>query len=149
MDLLKKTDSNAKITKIEGKRPSISALATNSAFPAVENKIPGIMNLFKKTDYNTKISKIENKFSDRVHHKYITASEFNDLTAKNFTARLAEANFVTKTDFDATPTRINKKLNSNKTKHLLVENEFTKLQKFDSSCFRGKIILVMMVHKII
>ena len=29
-------------------------------------------------------------------------------------------------------------MNSNKTKHLLVENEFKKLQKFDESYFRGK-----------
>ena len=31
-----------------------------------------------------------------------------------------------------------KKINSNKTKHLLVENELKKLQTFDSSYFRGK-----------
>ena len=32
-----------------------------------------------------------------------------------------------------------KKINSNKTKHLLVENELKKLQTFDSSYFRGKV----------
>ena len=46
--LFKKTDYNAKITKIEGKIPSISSLTTNSALTAVENKIPNISSLVKK-----------------------------------------------------------------------------------------------------
>ena len=33
---------------------------------------------------------------------------------------------------------LNKKSNSNKTKHLFVENELKKLQAFDSNYFRGK-----------
>ena len=33
---------------------------------------------------------------------------------------------------------ISKRITSNKTKHLLIENELKKVQKFDSSCFRGK-----------
>ena len=33
---------------------------------------------------------------------------------------------------------LNKKINSNKTKHLLVENKFEKLQTFDSIYFCGK-----------
>ena len=33
---------------------------------------------------------------------------------------------------------ISKRITSNKTKHLLVENEFKKIQKFNSSHFRGK-----------
>ena len=33
---------------------------------------------------------------------------------------------------------LNKKINLNKTKHLLVENEFKKLKTFDSSYFRDK-----------
>ena len=32
--------------------------------------------------------------------KYITTPEFNKLTAANFTARLKQANLVTKTNFD-------------------------------------------------
>ena len=47
---LKKTDFNAKITEMEGKIPSISGLATNSALTAVENKIPDVSSLIKKTD---------------------------------------------------------------------------------------------------
>ena len=37
---LKKKNFNAKVTEIEGKIPSITGLATNSALTAVENKIP-------------------------------------------------------------------------------------------------------------
>ena len=55
VNLLKKTDHNAKISEIEGKVPSIFGLATTAAFIAVENKIPDISNLVKKTDYDAKI----------------------------------------------------------------------------------------------
>ena len=81
----------------------------------------------KKTDYNTKINEIEN-----VHDKYITTPEFNNLTAENFAARLAQvnlgsknyiSNFVNKTDFDDRLINLNEKVTSNKTKHLLVKNE--------------------------
>ena len=34
------------------------------------------------------------------HDKYITAPEFNKVTAEIFVWRLAKANLVTKTDFD-------------------------------------------------
>ena len=47
-------------------------------------------------------------------------------------ARLTQANLATKTDFDSKLIRLNKKINSDKTKHLLIENEFKKLQSFYS-----------------
>ena len=34
------------------------------------------------------------------HNKYIITPEFNKLTAEKFAAKLAQANFVKKTDFD-------------------------------------------------
>ena len=49
------------------------------------------------------------------------------MTTENFKARVARANLVTKTGFDPKLTSFNKKINSNKTKHLLVENEFKKI----------------------
>ena len=61
VNLLKKTDYNAKITEIESKIPSISSLATNSALTAVENKIPDISNLVKKTDFDTKYQRLKKK----------------------------------------------------------------------------------------
>ena len=44
----KKTDSNTKITEIEGKILSISGLANTIALTVVENKIPDVSNLVKK-----------------------------------------------------------------------------------------------------
>ena len=51
--------------------------------------------LVKKTDYNSKINEIEKKMTDNNHDKYITTSEFNNLIAENFAARLAQANLAT------------------------------------------------------
>ena len=47
-ELIIKTNYNVKITEIEGKIPSITALATTAALVAVENKIPNVSNLVKK-----------------------------------------------------------------------------------------------------
>ena len=89
-------------------------------------------------DYDTKISEIENKVSDHDDDKYITTSEFNNLTTNNFTERLAQANLVAKTDSYNKLTSLDRKINSNKTRHLLVENELKKFQTFDSIYFRAK-----------
>ena len=60
------------------------------------------------------------------------------LTADNFTARLKQANlasrndianFVKKIDFDNKLLSFNKRINSYKTKHVLVENELNELSK--------------------
>ena len=45
---------------------------------------------------------------------------------------------ITKTDLDAKLSSLNKKITSNKAKHVLVENEFNKLRTFDSGYFIGK-----------
>ena len=45
---------------------------------------------------------------------------------------------ITKTNFDAKLSSLNRKITQNKTKHLLVENELNKLKTFDSSYFIGK-----------
>ena len=55
-----------------------------------------------------------------------------------FNARLAQANLRIKTDFDAKQSCLNRKISSNKTKHLLVENELKKLKSFDLGYFIGK-----------
>ena len=109
-NLATNTTLNARINEVRIKLPNITNLATTSALTAVENKIPNVCNLLKKTGYSTKISKIENEFTtDYDHFKYITTQEFNKLTSKTSTAKLAQANlasrsdtanFVKKTDFD-------------------------------------------------
>ena len=93
----------------------------------VENKIPSVSGLVKKTD--TKISEIEKKVSDQNHDKYITTPEFNILAARVFNARLAEADLVSKTDFNAKLQKLNKAINSNTTRHLLVETELKTTRK--------------------
>ena len=87
--------------------------------------------------------KLKKKITDHVYsNKYITTFEFNKLTSEKFASRLAQANLASKnviaTFVKKTGDKLknlNKKITSNKTKHLLVENEFKKLQTFDSSLF--------------
>ena len=67
--LVKKTDYNSKIIKIESKIPGISGLATDSASTAAKNKMPNVTNLVKKADYDAKISDIEKKFTDHYHDR--------------------------------------------------------------------------------
>ena len=70
---------------------------------AVENKIPNVSNLVRKTDYDIKVGKIEKKLTDHKHDEYITITEFNKI-------KLAQADFVTKTDFDNKLTSLIEKL---------------------------------------
>ena len=61
------------------------------------------------------------------------------LTAEKFAARLAQANLIwkkfTKIDFKNKLSSLDRNITSNKTKHLLVENEFKKLETFASIYF--------------
>ena len=60
-----------------------------------------------------------------------------NLTAENFAARLAQANLVTKADFDNRIASLNRNINSNKTKHVLIKNEFDSIYFRDKSHFEG------------
>ena len=137
---------NAKINEVKGEIPNITNVASTTAFTTVENKIPNVSNLVKKTDYKTN-NKIEKKITDHNHDKYISTPQFNKLIAETFAALLSQrnlasksdvANFVKKTDFDDKLNNLNNKITSNKTKYVLVEKEFKKLQTFDSSLFIGQ-----------
>ena len=55
-----------------------------------------------------------------------------------FNARIAQANLITKTDFDAKLSSLNRKITQNKSDHLLVQNGLNKLKTFDSGYFIGK-----------
>ena len=105
-----------KLTELENKIPDISNLATKAALTAVEIKIPDVGNLVKKTGYNTKITEIEYKLNNHNHYKYITTAEFNTLADDVFNARLAQANLITKTDFDAKLSSLNRELRKIKQK---------------------------------
>ena len=136
--LVKKTNYNTKITKLEKKTSDISNLPTKTALTTVENKIPSVSNLVNKTNYSTKITEIENKLTDHNHDKYIDSQEFNNLAADVFNAKLAQASLITKTEFDAKYSNLNRKITKNKSKHLLVENDLKKLKTCDLSYFIGK-----------
>ena len=102
-DFVKKT----KLTELENKIPDVSSLATKTALTAVENKISDLSSLVKKTNYGTKISDLEKKLTDHNHDKYITIPEFNTMIASVFNPRLAQANLITKTDFDSKLSNLN------------------------------------------
>ena len=89
----------------------------------------------KKTEHNTTVTEIENKLTDHNHDKYITTSEINTLAADVFNARFAQANLITKTDFDVKLSRINRKITENKTENVIIKNQLNKLKTFDSSYF--------------
>ena len=63
---------------------------------------------------------LKKKLTDHDHDKYITTPEFNTL-AVVFNARLAQANLITKTYFDAKLSSLNRKIISNKTNTYLLK----------------------------
>ena len=93
----------------------------NTKISEVKNKISNTSNLVTTTFLNTKISEVENKIPNL--DKYITTPVINKLIAKHFTARLKQANLVTKTDFDKKLTSFNRNITSNKTKYLEVQKQ--------------------------
>ena len=121
-DVIKKTDYNSKITKIENKIPDISNLATKTTLNTVENKIPNISGLATETELTT----VENKIPDisnfatkiTLTNKSNIVPDFNTLIKKSeydkktseteskyvsntgFDSKLAQANVITKRNFD-------------------------------------------------
>ena len=89
-NLATNTTLNDKINKVKNEIPTITNLATTAALKAkmskVKNKIPNVTKLAT----NTALAAVENNISQ--YSKYITTTEFNKLTVKNFAARLAQAN---------------------------------------------------------
>ena len=71
-----------------------------------------------------KLEKFKKKITDHT-------TEFNKL-------KLAQADLVTKTDFDNKYSSLNRKIVLNKTKNVLNEKELKKLKTFDLSYFTGK-----------
>ena len=63
--------------------------------------------------------------------------EFNKLTGV-FNARSVQANLINKTEFDSRLSNLNRKINKNKSDHLLLQNELNQLETFDPRYFFGK-----------
>ena len=78
---------------------------------------------------NAKISEVGNKIF--YNSKYITSQVFNKLTAENFEAKLKQADLVNKTYFDNKLTSFNKRISSNKTKHLEFQKKLNSLTAND------------------
>ena len=109
---------NIKISEVQKKTPDVSGLKTTNVL-------------------ETKINEVENKIPD--NSKYITTQEFNKLTTEHFTAKLTQANLMSKTDFNNKLTRFDKRITSNKTKHLEVQKKLNSLITWDCNFFLGRI----------
>ena len=71
--------------------------------------------------------KLKKETLDHDNDKYITTQEFNELTSEHFAARLKEnrkdiTDIVKNRDFYEKLKSVNKKVTSNKSNHMLVEN---------------------------
>ena len=118
-EVVKKTEYDAKLKNIDDKIPDISNLAKgslNTKINVVKNEIPSINGLATTSALTT----VENKIP-------------------------SISNLVRKTDYDTKVGEIenrmkslNRKIVSNKTKDITIENELKKLKTFDLSYFRGK-----------
>ena len=73
------------LTGVENKIPDISNFATNAALTNLSNTVPDINTFIKKSNYDTKIAEIESKY----------------VSDTGFKSKLAQANVVTKRNFDA------------------------------------------------
>ena len=73
--------------------------------------------MVRKIDCNTKVIEIEKKLNNHNHDKYTDTQEFNKLAADVFNVRITQANLITKSDFDAKLSSLNRKITQNKTDH--------------------------------
>ena len=121
-DVIKKTEYDKLVAKVNGidNTNFVSRTQYDKDGSDFEDKIDKIdkkylmlLTWFKKTDFNTKVTEIEGKIPD-------------------------VSNLVKKTDFDTRFKKNSDRVTKNKGKHLPVQNEIRKLQKFDSYYFIGK-----------
>ena len=85
---------------------------------------------------NRKISEVENKIHDS--SKYITIQDFNKLTAEVFTAK--QVDLEKKTNFDNKLASFNRRITSNKTKHLEVQEKLNSLIAKDYYFFQVEFV---------
>ena len=93
------------------------------------------------------MTQIKKKLTDHDHDKYITTLEFNNLAARVFTARLAQAHLIRKTDFDDKLKVSIKKLTQTKQNTYLLKMNLTNYKRFVQFILEVKVILKKMIHK--
>ena len=93
------------------------------------------------------MTQIKKKLTDHDHDKYITTLEFKNLAARVFTARLAQAHLITKTDFDDKLKVSIKKLTQTKQNTYLLKMNLTNYKRFVQFILEVKVILKKMIHK--
>ena len=105
---------------------------TDQKISDVDKKIPDVIALVKETNLDVKVTEMEGKIPN-----IIGLATNSALTAVE--NKIPDvSSLVTKTEFDAKLKGISDRVTSNKSKHLLVENELKKLKKIDLSSFRRK-----------
>ena len=108
------------------------------ALTVVENKRPDVSCLVKKQNMTQKFVNLKKNLLILIMANTLLLQSLILWLLMFFNARLAQANLIAKTDFDAKLSSLNRKITSNKSKHLLVENELKKLKIFGLSYFIGK-----------
>ena len=114
-DFVSKTKYDTDKSELEKKIPNVTDFVRKTKPTELENKIPDVSSLATKTEIE-KLLKLKRNL-------LIMIMTSMTLAANVFNARLALANLITKADFDAKLSSLNKKVTSNQTKHLLIENE--------------------------
>ena len=114
-DFVSKTKYDIDKSELEKKIPNVTDFVRKTKPTELENKIPDVSSLATKTEIE-KLLKLKRNL-------LIMIMTSMTLAANVFNARLALANLITKADFDAKLSSLNKKVTSNQTKHLLIENE--------------------------
>ena len=131
---VRELDYHAKITKIEGKIPSITSVATISALTAVESKIPDVSSLVKKIDYDAKISNNESK--------YITTVDYNTFASNTLDAKIKQKRLVNEFDLnEKTKTLATKeevKTLATKAELNAEQDKIKNLETYDLSFFIGQ-----------
>ena len=119
---------NAKINDFKYEISSISGVATTATLSAVKKKIPDVNTLVNKADYDAKISVMKKKI--------FTSSDCNKPRNNIPHARITEkkvmkhiGNFVKKTDFNDKLKHVNRKITSDKTKHVGGEKKLKELSE--------------------
>ena len=133
-DVVKKTEYNKLVTKVDNidntgfvkkNKYEKDGSDLEKKISDVDKKFPDVSSLDKQTDSNFKISEVEDKIPS------ITRLATNSALTAVENKLPDVSSLVKKTDFDAKLKKINYRVTSNKTKHLLVENQFINLKEFD------------------